>query len=66
MSNEDPKFDTRVVEHHIRRNDLTLEALQKHLDSLKDEGDEGEPTETQFANHWESRAAREGQASQDA
>ena len=47
--------DNRVVQYHLRRGTLTEAQWQAHLDSLPDEAEEGEETETQFSPAYEMR-----------
>ena len=55
---EEMKFDVRTLKFRLRRNEISLEELQKHLDSLPDEAEEAEPTTTQFVATFESRNYR--------
>ena len=60
MSNDDTRgvFDVRVVHHHIRRGETTREALQKYLDSLPDDAEEGVPTQVTFAGDGSQSGAK--------
>ncbi|MCB9672197.1 MAG: hypothetical protein H6736_19965 [Alphaproteobacteria bacterium] len=44
----DKLFDVRLQKHHIRRQVLTPEQVQAHLDTLEDVAAMGEPTNTRF------------------
>lgn len=59
MADKDPTlFDTRVIQHHLRRGSLTAEQLAEHLANLPDEAEHGEPTTTQFVPRAASAEAR--------
>jgi len=47
--------DNRVAQHHIRRGTVTEAQWQAHLDSLPDDADEAEETETTFSPSYEMR-----------
>ena len=51
----DIDFDVRVVEFNIRRGTVKREEYQKLLDKLPDETEEGEETETRFADPFDQR-----------
>jgi hypothetical protein len=59
MIREDMKFDVRTLKYRLRRNEVTQEELQEHLDSLPDEADEAETTQTQFVGTFEGRNYRQ-------
>ena len=48
--------DIRVIEHLLRHGDLYESQLQKHLDTLEDDAEEGVETETRFSSPWADRA----------
>ncbi len=56
---EEIEFDVRTVRHHLRRQKITNDQLQKHLDGLADDADHAEETETRFVGYFEQRRAEE-------
>lgn len=47
-------FDVRVLEHRLRRGEITREEYDKHLAKLPDDADEGAETETRFGTpYWD-------------
>jgi hypothetical protein len=49
------EVDNRVAQYHIRRGVLSKADWQAHLDSLPDDADEAEQTETLFSPSYEQR-----------
>lgn len=56
---ETETLDIRVVEHAIRRGNLTREDYEAHLASLPDETEESEPSVIPFTAPYAQRLARE-------
>lgn len=55
---EEMKFDVRTLKFRLRRNEISQEQLQKHLEALPDEAAEAEPTSTQFVATFEGKNYR--------
>jgi len=55
MNRDDMKFDVRALKYRKRRNELTDQDVQAHLDTLPDEAAEAEPTTTQFVATFEEK-----------
>ena len=51
------KFDVRVLQHRLRRGDITREQYDAFLAQLPDESAEGVETETRFAAPFAQRGA---------
>jgi len=55
MNRDDMLFDVRALKYRKRRNELTDQDVQKHLDTLPDEASEAESTTTQFVATFEEK-----------
>lgn len=55
MADNEFKYDVRLMDHHLRRNVLTRVDVQSHLQSLADDAEHGEETETHFTPTYERR-----------
>lgn len=53
------KYDVRALKYRIRRNEISKEELQKHLEALPDDAAEAETTNTGFAATFEERNYRQ-------
>jgi len=49
-------YDARVIEHLVRRGELTQNQVQEFLAALDDDAEHGEETETLFEAHYALRA----------
>jgi hypothetical protein len=49
-------YDVRVIEHLIRRGEVTQSQVQDYLKALGDEAEHGEETEAIFEPHYALRA----------
>jgi hypothetical protein len=49
-------YDVRVIEHLIRRGEVTQGQLQDYLKALGDDAELGETTETTFEAHYALRS----------
>jgi len=56
---EDMKYDVRALKYRIRRNEVSKEELDKHLESLPDDASEAETTNTGFVATFEERNYRQ-------
>lgn len=56
---DDMRFDVRVIEHAMRRNQLTRAEYEQYLASLPDDAEEGEEIETVFAETYGRNSAEE-------
>ena len=59
--NEDIKHDVRLVRHHLRRNLINQKDVDSHLESLPDDAEHAEETETRFVGHFEARREQTGE-----
>lgn len=59
MIRHDMKYDVRALKYRIRRNEISKEELQKHLEALPDDAAEAETTNTGFAATFEERNYRQ-------
>lgn len=49
------KFDARVINHNLRRGELTQTELDAHLKSLPDDAEHAEATTTEYVATWANR-----------
>lgn len=49
------KFDVRTLPHRLRRGELSPTEVEKHLQELPDDAEEGETTEVVFSRSFEER-----------
>ena len=49
-------YDVRVIEHLVRRGEVTQGQVEDYLKALGDEAEHGEETETAFEPHYALRA----------
>ncbi len=57
---DDIRFDTRVMEHALRRGKITREEIATHLAELPDEAGEGQESVVPFTTPYADRLEREG------
>lgn len=48
IKNDDAQFDVRIIEHAVRRGQMTWKEVDAHLADLPDEADEAAEVETTF------------------
>lgn len=53
------KYDVRALKYRLRRNEVSKEELDKHLESLPDDASEAETTNTGFVATFEERNYRQ-------
>ena len=58
-------YDVRVIEHLIRRGELTQDQVQKYLTALGDDAENAEETETLFEAHYALRSESTEAAAED-
>ncbi len=58
-------YDVRVIEHLIRRGELTQDEVQKYLTALDDDAENCEETESLFEAHYALRSESAEAAAQD-
>ena len=49
------EFDVRVIDFHLRRESISYEEYEKHLNELEDVADNCVETSTRFSNAYEQR-----------
>ena len=59
IKNDDAKFDVRIIEHAIRRGQMTFKEVDDHLADLPDEADEAAEMETTFQAIYARRRRHE-------
>ncbi len=60
------QFDVRTVGHRLRRGEISQAQYNAFLESLPDEGEEGEEAETEFTAVVAQRRAADAQGNEDA
>lgn len=53
----DMRYDSRVIQHALRRQSLTHEEVRAHMASLPDDADEAEECEVTFSTPFADRQA---------
>ncbi len=59
IKNDDAKFDVRIIEHSIRRGQMTFKDFDDHLADLPDEAEEATEMETTFQATFAKRRKSE-------